>query len=62
MSVTSVFFIRQPASQKDMNDVLSRVGLFVDENNEIRLLEQSVQQKSLQLRQLSDQFIASKCL
>ncbi|KAH9404678.1 Intraflagellar transport protein 20 [Tyrophagus putrescentiae] len=41
-----------------MSDVLSRVGLFVDQHNEIRLLEPSVQQKCFQLRQLSDQFIA----
>lgn len=56
--------LSQPAGKtlSKMSDVLSRVGLFVDEKKEIRLLEPSVQQKSLHLRQLSDQFIASKCL
>ena len=43
-----------------MSDVLTRVGLFVDQRNELRLLEPSVHQKCVQLRELSDQFMASE--
>ena len=43
-----------------MTDVLAKVGLFVDQRNELRLLEPSVQQKCVQLRELSDQFMASE--
>lgn len=45
-----------------MSDALGRVGLFVDQHNEVRLLEPSIYQKCVQLRDLSDQFMASKCL
>ncbi|KAI2804319.1 Intraflagellar transport protein 20 [Blomia tropicalis] len=41
-----------------MSDVLSRVGLYIDNQNEIRLLEPSIYQRSIELRDLSDQFMA----
>ena len=45
-----------------MADPFEKVGLYVDDQNEIRLLEPVVYEKSLKLKDLSENFMASKLL
>lgn len=43
-----------------MGDSFEKIGLFVDDSNEVRLLDPAVLKKSQNLKNLSDNFVTSK--